>query len=40
MNYNLLTVDFPDGLVVKNVPTMQETQEMQVWSLGWEDTME
>ena len=27
---------FPDGLVVKNQPAMQETQETQVWSLGGE----
>ena len=27
-------------LVVKNPPTMQEMQEMQVPSLGWEDTLE
>ena len=25
---------------VKNPPTMQETQEMWVWSLGWEDPLE
>ena len=25
---------------VKNPPAMQETQEMQVWSLGWEDPLE
>ena len=25
---------------VKNPPAMQETQEMQVQSLGWEDTLE
>ena len=28
--------DFPGGSVVKNLPTMQETQ---VWSLGWEDPL-
>ena len=28
---------FPGGLVVKNLPAMQEPQ---VWSLGWEDTLE
>ena len=28
---------FPGGSVVKNLPAMQETQEMQVQSLGWED---
>ena len=30
----------PPWLVVKNSPTMQKTQEMWVWSLGWEDTLE
>ena len=25
---------------VKNLPAMQETQEMQVQSLGWEDALE
>ena len=25
---------------VKNSPAMQETQEMQVWSLGWEGPLE
>ena len=24
----------------KNLPAMQETQEMRVWSLGWEDPLE
>ena len=28
---------FPDGLVVKNLPAMQE---MQFQSLGWEDPLE
>ena len=31
---------FPGDTVVKNPPTMQETQEMQVLSLGWEDALE
>ena len=31
---------FPSGSVVKNSPVMQETQEMQVQSLGWEDPLE
>ena len=26
--------------LVKNVPAMQETQEMQLRSLGWEDSLE
>ena len=25
---------------VKNMPAMQETQEVGVWSLGWEDPLE
>ena len=33
-------LSFPSGSVVKNPPAMQETQEMQVWSLGWEDPLE
>ena len=28
------------GSVVKNPPAMQETQEVQVRSLGWEDSLE
>ena len=31
---------FPDGSVVMNMPAMQETQEMWVWSLGQEDPRE
>ena len=31
---------FPGGSAVKNLPAMQETQEMQVQSLGWEDSLE
>ena len=31
---------FPDGSVVKKLPAMQETQETQVLSLGWEDLLE
>ena len=31
---------FPSGSEVKNLPAMQELQEMQVWSLGQEDPME
>ena len=30
---------FPDGSVVKNPPVMQETQEMQVQSLGLENPL-
>ena len=31
---------FPGGSVVKNLPTMQETREMRVQSLGWGDPVE
>ena len=31
---------FPDGSAVKNLPAMQETQEMWVRFLGWEDPLE
>ena len=31
---------FPHGPVVKNLPAMQETQEMRVRSLDWEDSLE
>ena len=31
---------FPDGPVVKNLPAMQETQETQFRSLGWEGPLE
>ena len=30
---------FPGGTVVKNLPVKQETQELQVSSLGWEDPL-
>ena len=30
----------PGGSVVKNLPTMQEMQEKQLQSLGWEKEME
>ena len=35
-----LSWGFPGGLVIKNLPPVQETQEMRVRSLGWEDPME
>ena len=31
---------FPSGSVVKNLPAMQESQEMQFWSLSLEDLLE
>ena len=33
-------IDFSGGSVVKNLPAMQELQETQVQSLGWEDPLE
>ena len=30
---------FPEGSAIKNPPAMQQTQEMRVWSLGWEDSL-
>ena len=33
-------VGFPSGSAVKNPPVMQDTQEMWVRSLGWEDSLE
>ena len=32
--------DFPSGSVVKQLSAMQETQEIRVQSLGWEDPLE
>ena len=37
MNYLMSVMGFPDGSVVKNLPSMQETQ---VRSLGQEDSLE
>ena len=34
------TKGFPGGSVAKNLPAMQEPQETQVQSLGWEDPLE
>ena len=31
---------FPGGSVVKNLPSVQEMQEMRVWFLGQEDPLE
>ena len=31
---------FPSGTVVKNPPATKETQETQVWILGWDDPLE
>ena len=35
--YVHVCIDIPDGSVVKNQPAKQE---MWVWSLGWEDSLE
>ena len=41
MNYEFIFTAYPNVvLVVKNPPAMQETQEMLVPSLGWEDPLE
>ena len=32
--------DFPSGSRIKNPPAIQQPQEMQVRSLGWEDPQE
>ena len=39
-NFPFLHLDFHGGLAVKNVPAVQETQEMWVHSLCWEDPLE
>ena len=39
-HFPLESCSFPNGSVVKNLRVMQETQEMQVWSLGGEDSQE
>ena len=33
-------MDFPGGVVVRNLPAMQETQETWVPTLGWEDPLD
>ena len=35
-----LSMGFPSGSVVKNLPTMWELQATWVQSLGWEDLLE
>ena len=32
-------LSFPTGSAVMNLPAVQETQEMRVWSFGWEDPL-
>ena len=36
--YTTSNLDFPDGSAVKNLPSMQETQEIWVQSLGWKES--
>ena len=31
---------FPGDSAVKNLPAIQDTQEMQIWSLGQQDPLE
>ena len=38
--FNYLYLGLPSGSVVKNLPTMQETLEIWVQSMGWEDPLE
>ena len=33
-HWTYITLGFPHGSVVKNLPAVQELQEMQIWSLG------
>ena len=37
---SILSQGFSVGSVVKNLPAIQELQETQVQSLGWEDPLE
>ena len=36
----IFKMDFRNGSTVKNLSIMQETQELQFQSLGWEDPLE
>ena len=38
--YLMIQLGFPSASAVKNLPTMQATQETQVPSLGWDDPLE
>ena len=33
-------MSFPGSSVVENLPAMQKPQEMQVWSLDWDNPLE
>ena len=35
----MLMLGFPSGPAVKNPPAVQETQEMWLWFLGWDDPL-
>ena len=35
-----IILSFPDGWAVKDLAAVQELQEMQVLSLGWEESLE
>ena len=37
---DMVPFGFPSGSMVKNLPAVQEIQEMRVQSLGWEDPLE
>ena len=37
---SIFSHSFPVGSAVKNLPAIQESQETQVQSLGWEDPLE
>jgi len=39
-NLSVLHMGFPVAQLVKNLPAMQEMQEMWVQSLAWEDPLE
>ena len=40
LEWGAIAFSVPDGSVVKNPPAMQEMQQTQVQSLGWEDPLE
>ena len=39
-NISNVVLGFPGGSAVKDLPVMQEPQELQIWSMGQEDCME
>ena len=38
-NFNYLYLGLPSGSAIKNLPAMQETLEIWVQSMGWEDPL-